>query len=162
MANVSPPFDLIIRRLNLSPFQEVFMWWCSVTMFIIPTLLIILIWGVMAHHFATENESRLGKYKINRSEQNYFHLSLSSSLKSVTIKMVLLAGLFLLTIGPYCLVFLAATISPPISSTMWLDRTLPLSLLNGMLNPVIYIAMISTIREAFANKICYRRSNPSL
>ena len=164
MANVSrkPQFDLIIRRPNLSPFQEVFMWWCSVTMFIIPTLLIILIWGVMAHHFATENESRLGKYKINRSEQNYFHLSLSSSLKSVTIKMVLLAGLFLLTIGPYCLVFLAATISPPISSTMWLDRTLPLSLLNGMLNPVIYIAMISTIREAFANKICYRRSNPSL
>ena len=134
-------------------------------MFIIPTLLIILIWGVMAHHFATENESRLGKYKINRSEQNVGITTistLSSSLKSVTIKMVLLAGLFLLTIGPYCLVFLAATISPPISSTMWLDRTLPLSLLNGMLNPVIYIAMISTIREAFANKICYRRSNPSL
>ena len=34
------------------------MWWVSVTMFIIPTFLIILIWVVMAHHFATENEAR--------------------------------------------------------------------------------------------------------
>ena len=34
------------------------MWWCSVTMFIIPTLLIVLIWVVMAHHFATEFETR--------------------------------------------------------------------------------------------------------
>lgn len=112
----------------------VFMWWCSVTMFIIPTLLIILIWVVMAHHFATEDET--------------------SSLKWVTIKMVLLAGLFLLTIAPYCLVFLKATIDPPLSTTKWLDRTLPLSLLNGMLNPVIYIAMISNVREAFVNKFC--------
>ena len=34
------------------------MWWVSVTMFIIPTFLIILIWVVMAHHFATESEAR--------------------------------------------------------------------------------------------------------
>ena len=79
MANVSrkPQFDLIIRRLNLSPFQEVFMWWCSVTMFIIPTLLIILIWGVMAHHFATENETRLGEENqsewTERWNYHYFH-----------------------------------------------------------------------------------------
>ena len=68
--------------------------------------------------------------------------------------MVLLAGLFLLTIEPYCLVFLKATISPPLLTTKWLDRTLPLSLslLNRMLNPVIYIAMISNVREAFENK----------
>ena len=65
--------------------------------------------------------------------------------------MVLLAGLFLLTIEPYCLVFLKA---PPLLTTKWLDRTLPLSLLNGMLNPVIYIAMISNVREAFVNKFC--------
>jgi len=119
-----------------------FMWWCSITMFIIPSLLIVLIWVVMAHHFATEIETR--------------------SLKSVTIKMVLLAGLFLLTICPYCLVFLDATLhgtihGAPITTTMWLDKTLPLSLLNGMLNPIIYIAMITKVREEFVNKFCCKR-----
>jgi len=114
-----------------------FMWWCCVTMFIIPTSLILLTWVVMAHHFATENEN--------------------SDMKWVTMKMILLAGLFLLTIFPYSLVFIDASINPPITTTMWLDRTLPISLLNGMLNPVIYIAMISNVREAFLNKFCCKR-----
>ena len=82
----------------------------------------------------------------------------SVSLKSVTLKMVLLAGLFLLTISPYCLVFLNATINAPVVTTKWLDRTLPISLLNGMLNPVIYIAMISNVREAFVKKFGCKRN----
>ena len=96
--------------------------------------------------------------QVNEQNQNA-KTKFCSSLKWVTIKMVLLAGLFLLTIGPYCLVFLHATFhdtlhGSPISTTKWLDRTLPLSLLNGMLNPVIYIAMIANVRRAFVNKFC--------
>ena len=47
-----------LKLLNMSLFKVIFMWWVSVTMFIIPTFLIILIWVVMAHHFATESEAR--------------------------------------------------------------------------------------------------------
>ena len=44
-------------------------------------------------------------------------------MKWVTLKMILLAGLFLLTIFPYSLVFIDASINPPITTTMWLDRS---------------------------------------
>ena len=115
------------------------MWWCSVTMFPIPTSLIFLTWAVMAHHFATENENR---QKTNNQEKRKILELIShatkiffSNLKWVTIKMASLTGLFLLTFCPYCLVFinwywywhclvfLNATIYSPISTTEWLDRS---------------------------------------
>ena len=62
--------------------------------------------------------------------------------------MVFITGLFLVSIWPYCLTFLSATISVP-DTTKWLDWTFFFPLLNGMIQPLIYILSFERLREVF-------------
>ena len=116
--------------------QKLWMFWNIITNFVIPTALIILIWIIMAHHFRKrtilDNSNRI--------------------LKRVTLKMVLLAALFLISIAPFCIVFTMAAFETP-KTTMWLDRLFPLTILKSLLQPIIYITSFAKVREAFKTKV---------
>ena len=70
--------------------------------------------------------------------------------------MVFITGLFLVSIWPYCLTFLSATISVP-DTTKWLDWTFFFPLLNGMIQPLIYILSFERLREVFVKVICCQK-----
>ena len=74
----------------------------------------------------------------------------------MTVKMVFITGLFLVSIWPYCLTFLSATISVP-DTTKWLDWTFFFPLLNGMIQPLIYILSFERLREVFVKVICCQK-----
>ena len=115
------------------------MFWNAITNFIIPTALILLIWILMAHHFTTESIS-------NRTTR---------VLRKVTLKLVLLTALFLASIVPYSIVFTIAAFETP-KSTMWLDWLFPITILNSLFQPIIYISSFTKVREAFKTKVCCR------
>jgi len=81
----------------------------------------------------------------------------SRNLKSVTIKMVFITGLFLVTISPFCFAFASAAITTP-ESTKWLDWTFFFPLLNGVFQPWVYILSFERLREVFFKVICCERS----
>ena len=77
-------------------------------------------------------------------------------MKWVTIKMVGITFLFLVTIAPFCIVFTLALLVTP-ASTLYLDLAFPLSLMNGPMQPVIYILSFSKLRKAFLQLFCCAR-----
>ena len=66
----------------------------------------------------------------------------------MTVKMVFITGLFLVTIWPYCITFFSAALSTP-KTTKWLDWTFLFPLLNGMIQPLIFISFFASLREVF-------------
>jgi len=125
--------------------NTIYLGWASLTMFVLPTCFILLIWGAMAHHFVTQPVS----------------MSSSNTMKWVTIKMVGITSLFLVTIAPFCIAFTHALVVTP-KSTFLFDVTFPLSLFNGPLQPVIYILAFSKLRRAFWELFCPLAKNRSL
>ena len=77
-------------------------------------------------------------------------------MKWVTIKMVGITVLFLMTIGPFCTVFAHTLVVTP-TTTLTLDLAFPLSLMNGPLQPIIYILAFSKLRKAFLQLFCFAR-----
>jgi len=86
--------------------DKIWMFWTCLTNFLIPSLMIFLIWTIMAHHFIVNPPMCVN----------------SRRLKSVTLKMVCITGLFLITISPFCYAFASAAFSTPKSSKL-LDWT---------------------------------------
>ena len=68
-------------------------------------------------------------------------------LRRVTVKIVGITALFLVCTLPLCFVFLAAGVAPP-NSFEGFSRTLPLNLLNSLLQPIIYFIISPEIRQA--------------
>ena len=77
-------------------------------------------------------------------------------MKWVTIKMVGITLLFLVTIGPFCIAFTHTLVVTP-TNTFALDMAFPLSLINGPLQPIIYILAFSKLRKAFLQLFCCAR-----
>ena len=77
-------------------------------------------------------------------------------MKWVTIKMVGITFLFLVTIAPFCIVFTHTLLVTP-TSTLYLDIAFPLSLMNGPMQPIIYILAFSNLRKAFLQLFCCAR-----
>ena len=77
-------------------------------------------------------------------------------MKWVTIKMVGITFLFLVTIAPFCIVFTHTLLVTP-TSTLYLDLAFPLSLMNGPMQPVLYILSFSKLRKAFLQLFCCAR-----
>jgi len=121
--------------------DKVWVFWACITNFLIPTLLIFSIWGMMLQHFIVNPPNNIS----------------SRVLKRATIKMVFITGLFLLTVSPFCFVFAAAGFQTP-ESTRWLDWFFFLPLLNGTFQPVIYIFSFERLREVFFKVIRCERS----
>ena len=70
---------------------------------------------------------------------------MQEQLKAVTVKVMGITGLFLLSITPFCSVFLSGAVVP-FTTTLWLDRLLPMPMLNGLVQPVLYIYLIKRLR----------------
>ena len=66
--------------------------------------------------------------------------------------MVAITALFLLFISPFCFEFISAALNVPLS-TQRLDFTLALTLVNALIQPIIYISAFSRLREAFVKMI---------
>ena len=128
-------------------------------MFLIPSALIVLIWSAIAHHFITQPRSMprwVNFYKI-LSNCPFFSAH-SNIMKWVTIKLVGITLLFLVTIGPFCVAFARTSVITP-TNTVELDTAFPLYLMNGPLQPVIYILAFSNLRKAFLQMIGLARSD---
>jgi len=125
--------------------DKIWVVWASVTNFLIPTLLILVIWVVMAHHFITTPTKFKSKIILKRA----------------TIKVVCITSLFLLNVLPFCVVFAAAAFKTP-ESTKWLDYTFFFPLFNGMVQPIVYILSFQRLREASIKMICCGRNRQGL
>ena len=68
-------------------------------------------------------------------------------MRKVTMKIVGITAFFLVCTLPLCFVFLAAGVSPP-DTFEGFSLTLPLNLLNSLLQPIIYFAISPEIRQA--------------
>ena len=79
-------------------------------------------------------------------------------MKWVTVKMVGITVLFLVTIGPFCIAFTHTLLVTP-TTTLTLDLAFPLSLMNGPLQPIIYILAFSKLRKAFLQLFCFARKD---
>ena len=102
---------------------------------------------------------------------------MSRVLKGVTVKMVCITGLFLLTTSPYCIAFAHAAFNVPGNmtasdmttnnttkasikySTMLHDHTFLFPLLNGMIQPVVYILSFESLREIFVKMLRCENKN---
>jgi len=118
--------------------------WASLTMALLPTAFIVLIWSAMAHHFITQ------PFNATSARLNL--------MKWVTIKMVGITFLFLMTIGPFCIAFTHTLLVTP-TNTFALDLAFPLSLMNGPMQPIIYILAFSKLRKAFLQLFCCTRTD---
>ena len=58
-----------------------------------------------------------------------------------------------MTIAPFCITFTHALITTP-TSTFSLDLAFPLFLMNGTLQPIIYILAFSKLRKALLQLFC--------
>ena len=67
--------------------------------------------------------------------------------------MVGITVLFLVTIAPFCITFTHALIVTP-TNTFALDLAFPIFLMNGPLQPIIYILAFSKLRKAFLQLFC--------
>ena len=88
----------------------------------------------------------------------------------MTQKTVVITSLFLITVSPFCLVFAHAGLNVPAYttsssdeadkySTKLLDITFTFPLLNGMIQPIVYILSFENLRGIFVNIIFFKRSN---
>ena len=96
---------------------------------------------------------------------------MSRVLKGVTVKMVCITGLFLLTTSPYCIAFAHAAFNVPSDmtassatkrikySTKLHDHTFLFPLLNGMIQPVVYILSFENLREIFVKMLRCENEN---
>ena len=95
----------------------------------------------------------------------------SRVLKGVTVKMVCITGLFLLTTSPFCIAFAHAAFNVPGDmtannaikaikySTKLHDHTFLFPLLNGMIQPVVYILSFENLREIFVKMLRCENKN---
>ena len=134
------------------------MFWTCVTNFLIPSSLIFFIWAMMAHHFFVNPPMCVNSRSLYFvSTSTHLTTFFRRNLKSVTIKMVFITGLFHVTISPFCVAFASAAFTTP-ESTKWLDWTFFFPLLNGMFQPCVYILSFERLREVFFKVICCERS----
>ena len=142
-------------------FQTIWVIWTCITNFLVPTLLILLIWVIMAHHFIVHPANFNSRLAITTSQHlEITNLSKSSCyriLKRATIKMVFITGLFLVTVSPFCFVFASAAFNIP-ETTKWLDWTFFFPLLNATIQPIVYILSFKNLRNVFIKVISCERS----
>lgn len=109
--------------------------WCSVTAFILPTLTILAIWAFM-YHFMYINTGINSTVRSNPVVRDWNRKTIGFTI------------LFLLTVGPFCLLFIFSTFTLP-KDTAVMDISFAGALLNGIVRPVICMCTMAPLREAF-------------
>lgn len=139
--------------------QRVWTVWCSVTAFILPTLTILAIWAFM-YHFMFVNTG------INRWRVLQRLIACFSTVRSNPVvrdwnrKTIGFTVLFLLTVGPFCLLFIFSTVNLP-KNTGVMDISFAGALLNGIVRPVICMCTMAPLREAFLRVVKCERAAES-
>jgi len=100
--------------------------WQTVVSFVIPALTIIACWAILIYLFLTRQ--------------------FQSILKSVTLKAMFVTGFFLLCASPFCISFFVLGFYPPKDNTLQ-RMTMPLLLMNSMIQPFLYVYINNQLRE---------------
>jgi len=114
--------------------SEEWVWWSSVTTFIIPTIFILVTWLAILHHFSIENGSgEVKKISSGRKRRE----------KRVTIIMGAITFTFLVCIWPYAIIFMMRDNRPVV-----LQKVVTLLYSNSLINPILYICINKQVRKA--------------
>jgi len=114
--------------------SEEWVWWSSVTTFIIPTVFIIVTWLAILHHFSTDERSNEAQ-KISSGRKRRE--------KRVTIIMGAITFAFLVCSWPYAIIFMMRDNRPLV-----LQKVVTLLYSNSLLNPILYICINKQVRKA--------------
>jgi len=107
--------------------------WSQVTMaFVIPSIIMVIIWANMAHIMATQTRDRL--------------------YVEITIKVVAITAFFMICISPFCVVFMVAGVSELNSSGSFF-ATYSLALVNSCIQPFIFVYLNTQLKSAIASWI---------
>jgi len=112
-------------------------WWSSATVFIIPTVLILIIWLTILHHFYNDNVS---------TDDEKLSSTRKSRERRVTFVMGTITLAFLICIWPYGVVFMKGGFLEKKKDI--LQKVVTLMYLNSLINPVLYILINKQVREA--------------
>jgi len=114
--------------------SEEWVWWSSVTTFIIPTVFILVTWLAILHHFSKENGTgEVKKISSGRKRRE----------KRVTIIMGTITFTFLVCIWPYAIIFMMRDNRPVV-----LQKVVTLLYSNSLINPILYICINKQVRKA--------------
>lgn len=109
-------------------------WWSAVTSFIIPTVLILIIWLAIIQHFSKDSRAnKIKKLSSGRKRRE----------KRVTIIMGTITLAFLVCWWPYAVIFMMGDTNPAI-----LQKVVTLAYLNSLINPILYICINKQVRKA--------------
>jgi len=109
-------------------------WWSAVTSFIIPTVLILITWLAIIHHFSKDSSpNQTKKLSSGRKRRE----------KRVTIIMGTITLAFLVCWWPYAVIFMMGDTNPAI-----LQKVVTLAYLNSLINPILYICINKQVRKA--------------
>jgi len=114
--------------------SEEWVWWSSVTTFIIPTIFIIVTWLAILHHFSKDKGSMEAK-KISSGRKRRE--------KRVTIIMGTITFTFLVCSWPYAIIFMMRDNRPVV-----LQKVVTLLYSNSLINPILYICINKQVRKA--------------
>eukprot|EP00092_Neocalanus_flemingeri_P024395 GFUD01026451.1.p1 GENE.GFUD01026451.1~~GFUD01026451.1.p1 ORF type:complete len:346 (+),score=90.25 GFUD01026451.1:73-1110(+) len=116
--------------------SAVWVWWSSVTAFIIPTVLIIIIWLSILLHFCKENIF---------TEDKKFSSGRAGRERRVTLIMGTITLAFLVCWWPYAIIFMMGFEK---NSVTVLQKVVTLAYLNSLINPILYICINKQVRKA--------------
>eukprot|EP00092_Neocalanus_flemingeri_P077557 GFUD01096347.1.p1 GENE.GFUD01096347.1~~GFUD01096347.1.p1 ORF type:complete len:336 (-),score=66.48 GFUD01096347.1:205-1170(-) len=105
-------------------------WWSALTAFILPTVIILVIWLAILHHCCKENSFN-------------FESASSAMKRRVTITMGTITMAFLLCWWPFAIIFMMGEHDPTI-----LHMVVAIGYLNSLINPVLYICINTPVRRA--------------
>merc|ERR1712117_195654 len=114
--------------------SEEWVWWSSITTFIIPSSLIIFTWLAILHHFSCDNRS-IKQMKISSARNR--------RKKRVTIITGTITFAFLICSWPYAIILMMRDNSPIV-----LQRVVTLLYSNSLINPLLYISINKQVRDA--------------
>ena len=121
------------------------MWlcWSSFVGILIPVAIILIIWTIMAHHFATQRTNRSQPKDISEFTV-YTAVPPFSLLKRGTLKMVFITALFLLTSAPLCVEYImyAWVIKNILSSTFWYELSSEDTKVHAEFRPCVHVRLL--------------------
>merc|ERR1712179_628108 len=109
-------------------------WWSSVTTFIIPTVFIIVTWLAILHHFSKDNGSNEAKMISSGRKRRE---------KRITIIMGTITLTFLVCVWPYAIIFMMRDNRPVV-----LQKVVTLLYSNSLINPILYICINKQVRKS--------------
>jgi len=105
--------------------------WSQVTMaFVVPSIIMVIIWANMAHIMATQTTNRL--------------------MMRITIKVIAFTAFFMVCISPFCVVFIVAGITE-LTSFVSFFATYSLALVNSCIQPFIFVYLNGQLKTAIVD-----------